>query len=114
MKCKTHTNWLILVIDNNDKTHNARPKKKDPSSDGGFKKMQWCITIKNQTQCKACTNQPTPAIEKTNEKQYKKAHKQNERFMKYESLIMECPSNIYFFLCTIVSISFYIPQVPIT
>jgi hypothetical protein len=76
MKCKTHTNWIIHVIDNDDKTQNAQPKKRNLSSDGGFKKMQWCITIKNQTQCKACTNQPTPTIENTYEKNARKAHKQ--------------------------------------
>jgi hypothetical protein len=94
MWCQTHTNWLIPIIENDDKTHNARPKIKIPSSDGGFKKMQWYITITNQTQCKACTNQPTLGIENTNKKNARKAHKQNERFMKYESLIMECPSNM--------------------
>jgi hypothetical protein len=73
MRCKTHTNWLIHIIENDDKTHNARPKKRNPSSDGGFKKMQWCITITNQTQYKACTNQPMPTIENTNEKQCKES-----------------------------------------
>jgi hypothetical protein len=52
---------------------------------------------------------PPLQLKTTMNNNVRKAHKQNERFMKDENLIMECPSSMCFILCIIVSISFYAP-----
>jgi hypothetical protein len=98
MWCKTRTNWLILIIENNDKTHNAKPKKRNPSSDGGFKKMQWCITITNQTQCKACANHLAPTIENTNGKECKKSPQTKWKVHEIWKLDYEMPFKDVFYL----------------
>jgi len=41
---------------------------------------------------------PPLQLKTTMNNNVRKAHKQNERFMKYESLIMECPSSMCFYL----------------
>jgi uncharacterized protein YycO len=50
---------------------------------------------------------PPLQLKTTMNNNVRKGHKQNERFMKDENLIMECPSNMCFILCIMVSISFY-------
>jgi len=53
---------------------------------------------------------PPLQLKMTMNNNVRKAHKQNERFMKDKNLIMECPSSMCFILSIIVSISFYTPH----